>query len=279
VTLEAIPARPVLGEMLEDIYARLNRREYVHPDPLEFLYRYDDPRDREMAGLVASSLAYGRVAQILKSVERVLDRLGPRPARFVGDSAEGTCAGKLLRALAGFRHRFTTGAEMAAMLFGAARLVRKHGSLGDAFASFMSPGDETVMPALVRFARELSSEGRLGRCHLVPDPGRGSACKRLLLYLRWMVRGDAVDPGGWERVSASKLVVPLDTHMFRLCRGMGLVTRRQADARAALEATAGFRRVVPEDPVRYDFALTRLGINPAVEIGDFPALQRALKGA
>jgi len=275
VTLEAIPARPVPREMLEDIYARLNRREYVHPDPLEFLYRYDDPRDREMAGLVASSLAYGRVAQILKSVERVLERLGPRPARFIEEARSE----ELRKLFAGFRHRFTTGAEMAAMLAGAARLAERHGSLGEAFASFMSPGDETVMPALACFACELSSKGGLGSCHLVPDPGRGSACKRLLLYLRWMVRRDKVDPGGWERVSASKLVVPLDTHMFRLCRAMGLATRRQADARAALEATAGFRRVAPDDPVRYDFALTRLGMNPAVEIGDFPALERALKGA
>jgi len=275
VTFEAMPARPVLGDTLEDIYARLNHREYVHPDPLEFLYRYDDPRDREMAGLVASSLAYGRVSQILKSVERALERLGPRPARFIEDAPSD----ELRDLFPGFRHRFTTGAEMAAMLSGAARLIRKHGSLGDAFASFISPGDETVMPALTRFARELSSAGGLGRCHLVPDPGRGSACKRLLLYLRWMVRRDAVDPGGWERISPSKLVVPLDTHMFRLCRGMGLVTRRQADARAALEATAGFRRVTPDDPVRYDFALTRLGINPEVQIGDFPALKRALKGA
>jgi len=269
-SLPSIPARA-----LEGLYSRLNRREYVHPDPLEFLYRYDDPRDREMAGLVASSLAYGRVAQILKSVERVLDRLGPRPARFV----ENARSDELRELFAGFRHRFTTGEELAAMLAGASRLAWKHGSLGEAFASFMAPCDETVMPALTRFACELSTGGGLGRCHLVPDPGRGSACKRLLLYLRWMVRRDVVDPGGWERVSASKLVVPLDTHMFRLCRAMGLVTRRQADARAALEATAGFRRVAPDDPVRYDFALTRLGINPGITISDFPAFERALKGA
>ena len=165
------------------------------------------------------------------------------------------------------------------MLVGAARLAESYGSLGDAFASFASPEDETVLPALSRFACELSAEGGLGRCHLVPDPGRGSACKRLLLYLRWMVRRDAVDPGGWERVPASKLVVPLDTHMFRLCRAMGLVARRHADARAALEATASFREIAPRDPARYDFALTRLGINPAVTVSGFPALERALKGA
>jgi uncharacterized protein (TIGR02757 family) len=264
-----------LEDTLEALYSRLNRREYVHPDPLEFLYKYDDPRDREVVGLVASSLAYGRVAQILASVERVLDRLGPRPARLIADAS----ADELRASLAGFRHRFTTGDEVAAMLFGAGRLAREHGSLGGAFVSFMSPDDETVLPALGRFTCELSSRGDLGACHLVPDPARGSACKRLLLYLRWMVRRDAVDPGGWEGVPAAKLIVPLDTHMFRLCRAMGFITRRQANARAALEATAAFRAIMPDDPVRYDFALTRLGINPEVKISDFPAFERTLKGA
>ncbi len=264
-----------LGPTLEALYRRLNRREYVHPDPLEFLYSYSDPRDREVVGLVASSLAYGRVAQILKSVKRVLEPLGPHPARFI----EETSADGLREPLAGFRHRFTTGPEVAAMLRGAARMARRHGSLGNAFASGMQADDETVMPALGRFARELSSSGGLGSCHLVPSPERGSACKRLLLYLRWMVRRDAVDPGGWEGVPAAKLVVPLDTHMFRLCRAMGLTRRRQADARAALEATSGFRRLAPGDPVRYDFSLTRIGINPDVRASDFPALQSALKGA
>ena len=264
-----------LGDMLELLYRRLNRREYVHPDPLEFLYRYDDPRDREVVGLVASSLAYGRVAQILASVERALGPLGDSPARFIEDAS----AGKLRKLFAGFRHRFTTGDELAAMLAGAARLAEEHGSLGGAFAEFMSPGDETVLPALGRFTRELSSAGDLGRCHLVPDPRRGSACKRLLLYLRWMVRRDAVDPGGWDLVPASKLVVPLDTHMFRLCRAMGLTARKGADIRAALEVTAAFRGLAPDDPVRYDFALTRLGINPDVSASDFPAFERTLKGA
>jgi uncharacterized protein (TIGR02757 family) len=273
VVSESLPR--VSRGTLNALYTRLNRRKYVHPDPLEFLYRYDDSRDREIVGLVASSLAYGRVAQILKSVGDVLDRLGAEPASFI-DEVSPAGLGK---ALAGFRHRFTTGEEVAAMLIGASRLAKEHGSLGDAFASFMSPDDETVWNALGRFACELSSRGKLGRCHLVPAPERGSACKRLLLYLRWMVRQDVVDPGGWERVSAAKLVVPLDVHMFRLCRAMGFISRKQANARAALEATAHFRKIAPNDPVRYDFALTRLGINPDVKMSDFPAFERALKGA
>ncbi len=96
---------------------------------------------------------------------------------------------------------------------------------------------------------------------LLPSPGKGSACKRLNLFLRWMVRSDDVDPGGWSGVDAGKLIVPLDTHMHRMGLEVGLTRRKQADMQAALEVTRAFRTIAPEDPVRYDFALTRLGIH------------------
>ena len=253
---------------LERLYARYNRREYVHPDPLEFLYRYDDVRDREVAGMVASSLAYGRVEQILKSVAKVLDRMTERPARFLERASEA----RLHRTFAAFRHRFTAGEEMARLLYGVKRVMKRHGSLEACFAAGtedMEDTDDTVRPALTAFVDELSA-GAGGRPEsLLPYPGKGSACKRLHLFLRWMVRCDAVDPGGWEGVPPSKLVVPLDVHMFRLCRALGFTRRRQADARTAFEVTARFRQIAPEDPVRYDFALTRLGIRKDLEVDAF----------
>lgn len=124
----------------------------------------------------------------------------------------------------------------------------------------LGAGDETVLDALSKFAGELSR--RAGGCRrgLVPSPCKGSACKRLNLFMRWMVRRDEVDPGGWSGVPPSKLVVPLDTHMFRICSTMGLTRRKQADLRTAREITDRFREIAPGDPVRYDFALTRLGM-------------------
>ncbi len=241
---------------LERLYARYNLREFVHPDPLEFLYRYDDVRDREVAGLVASSLAYGRVAQILKSVAKVLDRMTEHPARFLRRFS----AAQMRSTFAGFRHRFTTGEDVARLLCGARVAMKRHGSLEACFAAGMSDTDDTVHTALAAFVGELSA-GAGGRpASLLPDPQKGSACKRLHLFLRWMVRHDAVDPGGWEGVRPSMLVVPLDVHMFRLCREFGFTRRCQADAKAALDVTARFREFAPEDPVRYDFALTRPGI-------------------
>jgi uncharacterized protein (TIGR02757 family) len=245
---------------LEKLYTKLNRREFVHPDPLELLYLYDDPDDREIVGLIASTLAYGRVKQILKSASNALDRMGPHPAAFVRDSSPDS----LRRAFAGFKHRFTTGDDLCRMLDGVRVAVDKHGTLGGFFSTLLRPEDETVLPALTSFVGAITdascvASGMEGACPL-PDPERGSACKRLHLFLRWMVRSDDVDPGGWDTVPASKLIVPLDTHMHRLSLLLGLTDRKQANGRTSLEVTSAFRSFSPDDPVKYDFALTRLGI-------------------
>ncbi len=241
---------------LDELYEYYNNREFVHPDPLEFLYGYRDIRDREIVALVASSLAYGRVVQILKSVSTVLELMGPSPESFVIESSED----RIIRTFSEFRHRFTTGAEMAGMLIGVKRIISKGSSLYKTFLSGFGDNDDTVLPALSVFAGRLNAVAECCRSSLMPSPGLGSACKRLNLFLRWMVRRDRVDPGGWNRVPPSKLIVPLDTHMHRTGIRLGLTARKQADIKAAIEITEAFRRLCPEDPVKYDFALTRLGI-------------------
>jgi uncharacterized protein (TIGR02757 family) len=243
-------------ETLEGLYDRYNRREFVHPDPLEFLYDYEDIADREIAALVASSLAYGKVSQIIKSVAAVLERVGPSPAAFIRNSSSRSLEMKL----SGFKHRMTAGQDLARVLAGAKAVIERYGSLNTCFASKMDEAHETVIPALSSFVAEISDESG-GSCEFhLPSPDGGSACKRLNLFLRWLVRKDEVDPGGWEGVPSSRLVVPLDTHMHKICYKYGMTKRKQADLRAALEITARFREIEPDDPVKYDFALTRLGI-------------------
>lgn len=237
----------------------------MHPDPLEFLYRYDEVRDREVVGLVASTLAYGRVNQILSSVEKALGVLGPEPARFVTDTSDK----EVRRLFKGFKHRFTTGSDMAALLVGAGRAVQVHGSLNTCFEAGLDPRDETVVPAMERFATEVMGLAGCQCDFTLPSTAGGSACKRLNLYLRWMVRRDEVDPGGWDGISPSMLVIPLDTHMFRTGLALGMTRRKTADLKTALEITEGFRRIAPEDPVRYDFCLTRLGIREEMSLLDF----------
>lgn len=241
---------PALKSVLDHLYETYATRQWVHPDPLEFLYACEDVRDRELVGLIASSLAYGNVRQILRSVARVLDVLGPRPRARLLRMSDAALEG----GLAGFRHRWTTDRDVFRLLSGAREVLRRHGTIEAALARHW---DGALTSALTGLARELQEAGPTG---LLPDPARGSACKRLHLYLRWMVRCDAVDPGGWEVLAPSALMVPLDVHMHRVARRIGFTQRRQADERTAVEVTAGFRALSPADPVRYDFALTRLGI-------------------
>ncbi|MGA1789864.1 MAG: TIGR02757 family protein [bacterium] len=248
--------RPKINKIrLEALYRTHNRRENVHPDPLEFLYHYENLSDREIVGLIASSLAYGRVEQILKSVSTVLERM-PEPYYFLNSSSL-----KSLRlTFRDFKHRFTTGEDLSIMLFGAKRIIQEYGSLYECFRTGLNDEDGSVFPALGLFTRRLMGSDLCRKNTLIPSPFKGSACKRMNLFLRWMVREDDVDPGGWERVPASKLIVPLDTHLHRISLALHMTERRQADIKTAREITCAFRRITPDDPVRYDFTLTRLGI-------------------
>ena len=223
--------------------------------PLEFLYDYEDQHDREIVGLIASSLAYGRVQQILKSVRSVLEPMKPSPSIFLNEASRTL----LLSTYSEFKHRFTTGLEIASLLFGIKAVMERYGSLYNCFTAGLND-DVTVLPAVSLFVKELSVEKDNRPNSLIPSPMKGSACKRLNLFLRWMVRNDSVDPGGWHSIPASKLIVPLDTHMHRISLSLNLTKRRQADMRAALEITDSFRTISPDDPVKYDFALTRLGM-------------------
>jgi uncharacterized protein (TIGR02757 family) len=256
------PAAPeVLGPALETLYKELNRREYVEPDPLQFVYGYDSPADREVVAMVSACMAFGSVYQIIASVEEVLRRIGA-PARFVREAA----APDILALFGDFRYRFVGSAELAGLFSGMRRALQQFGSLGACFRAGFEPDDPDVSGALVRYMTVLRQGSNN---YLLPAPERGSACKRLHLFLRWMIRCDGVDPGGWSGVPAAKLLTPMDTHMHRIALALGLTKRRQADLRAAQETTAAFRRFAPEDPVRYDFALTRLGIRRELSPTEF----------
>jgi uncharacterized protein (TIGR02757 family) len=270
------PRRRALSRAgLERLYSAFNRRSCVYPDPVGFLYEFEDTRDREIVALIASCLAYGRVEQIRTSIARVLACMKPTPRCFLRQSTQES----LKNAFGQFRHRFTDGAELAALLFGIRAILACHGSLEACFSEGMARKDETILPSLARFAAELRRASGITDSMLLPDPGAGSALKRLNLFMRWMVRQDRVDPGGWKEVSASELIVPLDTHMHRISLAVGLTRRRQPDMRTALEVTEAFRSVAPEDPVRYDFALTRLSMLEQRQRGLGPLSRPLFRGA
>ncbi len=255
---------------LERLYRRYTRRKYVHPDPLEFLYSYPDLRDREIAALLASALAFGRVEQILQSVGTVLEKLG-RPRRTLMEANHSD----LEHMFADFTHRWADGTDLAGLLWGARSVMERHGSLHACFQSALEPDHETVHPALCLFTEEMVQPESCGYNSLLPCPSRGSASKRLHLFLRWMVRRDRVDPGGWNDVPRSKLLMPMDVHMHRIARRFGITDRSSADLKTAREVTREFRRLAPEDPVKYDFALSRLGIRGDEDLDDvLPSLMQ-----
>lgn len=257
----AAAGAPHLGQWFEDLYRRYNRREYVHPDPVELLHAFKDARDREIAGVIAAALAYGRAAMILKSAGNVLDLLGgsPRNSLLHVDDLH------LARLFRSFRHRFTSGEDMALLLSGIRETLLQYGTLEDCFREGFQKSGGSVTKGL-KFFRDGLCGKRTGRA-VLPDPAKGSACKRLLLYLKWMVRTDEIDPGGWTVLDPSQLLIPLDTHMFSVARALGMTGRKVADIKAAMEVTKAFSKIRPDDPLRYDFVITRFGIRPDLDKG------------
>ncbi|MEI6092791.1 MAG: TIGR02757 family protein [bacterium] len=241
---------------MDTIYERYNRRELVNPDPLVFLYNYSNPEDRELVGIIAATLAYGRVAQILKSVNIILKFLGTTPHKSLLETSKKDISD----GLKGFKHRFTTDEEMIGFLSGIKNVLTEYGTLQNLFYESSHTQDKNILPALSKFVQKIKQAGGIKRSSLLSDPEMNSACKRLNLYLRWMIRNDVVDPGGWKKISAEKLIVPLDTHMYHFGKCYGLTKRNNADMKTAIEITNGLKIFEPNDPTKYDFAITRFGI-------------------
>lgn len=215
-----------------------------------------------MTAFLASSLAFGRVASIRASLERLLAALGPRPARTLRER-EGEVPG-----LDGFVHRWVDDGSLQPFLRALGRTLREEGSLGTLFAAGDDGGPDYV-PALDRLFSVLRERTGVpprsvsrGLRFLLPSPADGSACKRAHLFLRWVVRRGDMDLGLWTggRHAPARLLLPMDTHVHRISRYLGLTARPTADLRAAREATAWLARIDPADPVRFDWALSRLGI-------------------
>ncbi|HTR01580.1 MAG TPA: TIGR02757 family protein [Thermoanaerobaculia bacterium] len=259
----------LLGEKLEALYGRYGA-ETVATDPILFPKRYAADDDREVAGWIAAAFAYGQVPTIQANVGKVLAALGPRPAAALDRVADFRAFAR--EDLLGFRHRFHGARDAAALLYAIARVRAEAGSVRAFFERELRPEEPDVAGLVSRVvARLLAFDYRpaLGVRRLpprspvrffFPDPADGSACKRWNLYLRWMVRRDAVDFGLWPGIPTDRLVVPTDTHVHRIARRLGLTRRRTGDWKAAREITASLARFDPLDPVRYDYALCRIGI-------------------
>ncbi|MDH4238232.1 MAG: TIGR02757 family protein [Phycisphaerae bacterium] len=252
-----------IKDCLERLYTRYNSREFIGSDPLQFVYEYSNPADMEVVALLAADLAYGRVQQIQNSLADLLGRMGKSPYAFVRDFGKAE-----RKILADFKHRFTTGRDISDLLQLLRNVFEQSGSIEQHFLLGYNKNDENIIPALSKFCDSLQEKyagfhnGQVSRGlkYLLASPTGGSVCKRLNLFLRWMVRDDDVDVGLWKTVDKNKLIVPVDVHMARLCGILGFHDRKTVSLSAAIKITEIFAEIEPTDPVKYDFALTRVGI-------------------
>ncbi|MBN1576364.1 MAG: TIGR02757 family protein [Chitinispirillaceae bacterium] len=245
-------------------YEQYHRPEYLGMDPLVTVRGFEDATDREIGGFIAAVLSYGRVETIIRNVSDLFRRMGCGPAEFV--RATGYSAKR--RLLAGFKHRFNDGDDMALLLQAIAGLVADNGSMESFFTAALDRpacgmrGALTLFSETVRrLAAAISSAVPESFAFLVPSPATGCACKRLNMFLRWMVRpDDGVDMGVWKSIPTAALVTPVDTHVATIARAEKITKRNTADWRMAEEITDYLRLIDPFDPVRFDFSLCRLGM-------------------
>ncbi len=252
-----------------DLSARRNA------DPVAFVHLQKTHEDREIVGLLAAVCAFGNVTTIRQKLGELLHLIGPSPAR-AADAPEA-----LFERLAGFRHRLFRGEDLARLLVGARRVQQASGTLGKAFQDELARADRELAgevpeacfrEALARFCDRIRAEGgfsksgipdpsrRRGPAHLLSDVRAGSASKRLLLFLRWMVRpADGIDLGLWS-VPTTRLLIPVDVHIHKLSRNLGLATRGDLSWKTCVEITKALARLDPDDPTRYDFSLCHMGM-------------------
>ncbi|MEM1024445.1 MAG: TIGR02757 family protein [Myxococcota bacterium] len=270
--------RARLKAELEGLLAGVDRQAQLRADPVELVHRYEDPADQEVAGLLVAMLAYGRASVVRAKAGALLEALGPSPARGVASRSR-------LRRLNGFVYRFQRGTDLSLFAEAIGRL-RAEAPLStwaapEGMAPASGPSCRTGIEAMGRLSAALRAQLRgelsYGLRYLLPSPlAGGGAAKRLALYFRWMVRpADGTDLGTWRgALPPAALLMPLDTHVARLGRHLGLTRRLSPGLPMAEDITEALAELCPEDPLRYDMALCHMGISGACPSRSEPAVCR-----
>jgi len=250
--------------LFERAYRNFHHLQERKKDPIQFAYRYDAPEDREVVAFLSALLSYGSVPQILKSIERALKPLGAHPSLFIRNNS-------LSGLWSDFNHRFTKGVDIEIVARFLKDILSSYGSIESCFLDCPSKSLEDRLSRFVNRIwessfmsdrKELFKERQRNLKYLLSDPKRGSACKRLNLFLRWVVRPqDGIDLGIWTQVPPSELILPIDTHILKILQELKWTSSQTASWKVALSATEQLRRICPEDPIRYDFALCHLSMS------------------
>jgi len=255
-----------LKRLLDRLYSESDFSSMISRDPIEFPHRYRQTRDIELVGFIASCFAYGRVRIFKSVVEKILSFIGDGPAGFVERFDVKTYRNRFT-----FNYRFSDREDILCLFHILHELVRRHGSIERAFMKHFAAGGGKTGEGISGFVEEIlaidtspvygTRKHPRGLTHFFPTPRKGSACKRMNLFLRWMVRDRDIDFGIWKGISKDSLIIPLDTHIGWISRCLGLTGRHSSDWKAAVEITEALRSFDPEDPLKYDFALCHHGIS------------------
>ena len=254
-----------IGNFLNQLYADY-QTDYMDRDPIEFLHAYQNPMDQEIVGFLSAALAIGRVELFRKALHQIFNIMGPSPYQYVVNFNPSI----QMNNFKGFVYRFYKGEDISLLIWWLHQIYEENKTLEDFFLKGFHANDETIETALSVFVNDIlrlpTEPIRMeapvkgsGIRHFLADPRDNSACKRLNLFLRWMVRQDHLDLGIWKQISPSQLIIPLDTHIARLSRCLGLSQRKSPGWNMALEITQILKQLDPQDPVKFDFALCTVG--------------------
>lgn len=245
--------------LLNKLAAQYNHTRFIADDPISIPHRFHKKQDIEISAFFTSMLAWGRRSVIMQNASRLMLLMDNAPHEFILQHEE-----KDLKAFLDFKHRTFQTTDLLYFIDFLKRHYSEQDSLEQAFSRFLTKKDQHIGPALEGFAEyffEAPYAPTRTRKH-IPSPLRNSACKRQIMFLRWMVRKDdrGVDFGLWNKIKPAQLLCPLDVHVDRIARRMGLLERTQSDWKAVLELGENLRRLDPEDPAKYDFALFGMGV-------------------
>ncbi len=251
---------PFVAELLEAKYRQFDQPAFIAADPIRIPHRFSRLQDIEIMGFWAATLAWGQRKTILNKGQDLVERMDGAPFDFVKNHQDSD-----LKRFLGFKHRTFNDTDALYFLHWFRWFYSENNSLETAFSRYLHPDDPTVERALVGFHEFFTGlpDFPLRTRKHVATPARKSSCKRLNMFLRWMVRRDehGVDFGLWQTIRPAQLVCPCDVHVERVARHLGLIQRKQTDWQTALELTAALRYLDPADPVKYDFALFGLGVS------------------
>jgi uncharacterized protein (TIGR02757 family) len=251
-----------LKQKLEYHYRAFDKNK-LQPDPLQFLYLFDNEQDIELIGFIASIFAYGNVKQIEKTLKKLLNVFNHQPFKFITNFN----AKRDLSSLSGIKHRFYNEDDISKLIIVLRDEINNYKSIKNIFLRGYNSSDENVKSAITHFSNHFlnsfnQSFGKIsnGTKFMFPLPEKGSACKRMNLFLRWMVRKDELDFGLWNEIKTNQLIIPVDTHIARICKTLKLTKRKNVSWLMAEEITYNLKKFDNDDPVKYDFAICHIGI-------------------